>query len=475
MSKKDSTLPSEDEKVATTTREEKEGKTIKRGGFLYVIMFVHGLSLLFSWSALILSYYYFTHRLESLKHSDYVLDYLLLIFFSVRLVFLFVTPYILRVINHFYMIRISQTGIFLCFLLFGIMALVGENWSTGAFMSLVILIVLLSAIFSVAAYLSGLAIVALIPPHYTQAMSAGQGSASLISSVMKMIAVFASNRSSSVGSDSVIYFWMTSFCSLLSLLLFWPVRSIVRQWDTITQVPEASLRSEDNCEVGTLLKVSSSPSPSIQLQSRPQSPVAIYSIKETFSRYYRTYTHIRGYFWFLFTTMFQYIFIVPAFVNMTRSTQVENYGPADSLYSIKVFPVFILLIIGISDFTGRMILRSKKCQIRHPLFHPLLILFRFVAMPFIMLGNMCLERGMIYPFPRPFANDIIFAILLSLYTFSGGYSITHLLMFAPKKAPEDFRKDASFVLVFCQGIGMFVGVLCALLYKMLLYGLAKTG
>jgi hypothetical protein len=425
------------------------GPTILDNILLYSIMFVYGLSLLFAWNALLLSYHYFTH---SLNQNPYILDYLLMIFFTVRLAFLFVVPKLLKHLGHFTLILISQAALCLCFVVLGLISIFRSVIPDGVFISILVIVVLASAIFSVIAYQCGLAIAMLVPPKFIQALSAGQGSAGFISSLMKFIAVLVSRDPSvDLGQDSGKYFFMTSACSLIALVSFLPVRRMLPKWtkQRLVILSEEEMSKEPNTVV--------------------LEPQELEDQQSALKTHYHIYKMVPKDFWFIFLTMFQYIFIVPAFINMTRSEYWQLYTEEFAFYTVKVFNIVLFLIMGMGDFIGRMMLGFQFAQIKHHMLHPLLIGIRFLMIPFILLGNLWFEGSTdIYPIKRIFTNDAFSIIMLTLFVFTGGYSITHLMMFLPGKIPEHRRKESSLVAVIFMGFGMLCGVSLALLYKFLL-------
>lgn len=395
---------------------------------------MYGLASIFSWNAIILSSYYFTQRLENWKTNIYVSDWLLMAFSLIRIAYLFSSPLILRLLNHFTMIHSSQAGLCLCFLSFALLSLLGESLSNEIFFTLIVTLVILSSIFSGIVYQSGLAVLTAVPAIYTQATSMGQGTTGIIASIMKLVSIIMSKGESNIGYDSMIYFWMTFSFSLLAFVLFIPVKKMIDFW------PE-NFQEKDQ----------------VNIQKEP-----------LVKSYISAYQKIKKDAIFMFITMLQYMFIAPTFVNMTRSTKFQD-NEIDSIYSPKIFSIFLLLIMAIGDFLGRMILRFKVTQIQHAALHPILIIIRCIMIPIILLGNLYFQgNNDTYPLSRPFANDISSLIILTLLSFTGGYAVTHLFMFGPRKVEMYQREKASFVMVFFRVMGMFLGAVFAFLYKLLL-------
>lgn len=454
---------------------------------MYLIIYMQGLSLLFAWSSLMNSGNFFIDRLAGMKDNYFMLDYLLVVFFGVRLVFVLASRYIMGWIRPFRLVVISQLATTIIFLIFGSLALWHALPNT-VFLVLAVILVFLSAAFAVASFVSVYFILSGLDPKFTQAIALGHASAGLVTALLKMIAILVSAAAVDAGqeafaetghTDSVIYFYLASLIAFVALLLFLPMKRVdARKKHGLGLSPTStadsdadSLKMSPKHDVAGLdaLSASASAAAAAATSDPVPAPSLCFKAKAFMREHYRVYKEIKVFFWCIFIVLYQMVLIVPAFIYLTQSTHASK---EINFYHYKIYPIFNLIVFSLGDFMGRFILRWPQFTLKTPKYLILISMLRFLFIPLYLFGNIVLQRGTC-SLSSALSSDVFFSMSIWVFGFSGGFMMTNLLMYGPKAVQDEKdRNMASFCIIFCQGVALVLAASSALLLKVLLYATA---
>uniref|UniRef100_A0AAR2KEU2 Solute carrier family 29 member 2 n=1 Tax=Pygocentrus nattereri TaxID=42514 RepID=A0AAR2KEU2_PYGNA len=116
-------------------------------------------------------------------------------------------------------------------------------------------------------------------------------------------------------------------------------------------------------------------------------------------------------------------------------------------------PVCCFLVFNLMDWTGRTVTSLVQWPPKESRLFPMLVVFRVIFVPLLMLCNVQ-ERHFL---PVFFSNDVLFVIIMMLFSISSGYGVCLSMSYAPQLvAPKD-AETAGALMTFFLASGLSLG------------------
>lgn len=142
--------------------------------------------------------------------------------------------------------------------------------------------------------------------------------------------------------------------------------------------------------------------------------------------------------------------VYPAITILIQSTHKAEKTAWTDIYFL---PVLNYLLFNTGDYLGRIIAGIVKWPKNNPTIIFVLTLMRFAFVPAFLVCNITQK----HPLPILIHSDVIFIVMMALFSLSNGYIANISLMAAPKQVEDHEKEMASSILAAFMGIGLTFG------------------
>lgn len=412
---------------------------------VYFNMFYQGISNALPWNVLIFAHDYFKERLRDVPQAENFLLYFVLIFMTMKFVFLVSGIKATSLVSTDHQVTWSIAINTVVFLSLGVSSAVYFTHLLGYYYMLLML-VLLAALFSAFTEAGFLAMLAHFPARYTQSYLIGHGFAGVITALLHMCTALGTASAVS-RTFAEMYFGFATIVVLSSLLLYRYMQGL-DMFQYYYQRGQSSIRAKK--EEDRLAR---------ETGMRPGE----------YSTTLQILRQILDLFATIFILTWLSVLVSPMLVFMTQPRQLVETGMFKADQSF--FHVFALLLASIFDLLGRCLPSlSSLALTRMPFL--LVASVRLLVLPLLVVGNIRLEHYSL-PFAPLYANDYVFFTIVALKAFTGGYLGTLCMMWSPFRVKQMDRSRGVTLMVYSMGLGLLFGAISAFGLKQLLIAVSK--
>ena len=406
---------------------------------VYFGMFYQGISNLLPWNVLIFAYDYFEMRLRNVPEASNFLLHFVLIFMTMKFLFLISGIKITYWIRPDLTVQLSIGMNASIFLIIGIICAI-PTINLKTYYYILIIVVLMAALFSAFIEAGFLAILAHFPSCYTQSYMVGHGFAGVVTALLHL--------SSAMGTSSALskrfaelYFGFTAFIIFLSAFLFRYMKELdmFQHYFKKGQAVQLAKVERERLAQETGMHVEQGS-----------------SYREVLCKTYDLILTVFIITWFN-------LLISPLLILMTQSSAKEATIATSSK---SFFHVFALLICSVFDLIGRCLPAISSLALTKMPFLAAASA-RLLFLPLFIFGNIRLE-GFELPFYPLYKSDWLFFIIIAVKAFTGGYFSTLCIMWTPFRVHEVDRNKAVTLVVYSLGFALLAGAISAYLLKQLL-------
>ncbi|XP_038076387.1 equilibrative nucleoside transporter 1-like [Patiria miniata] len=396
--------------------------------FIFFLMSIHGIATLLPWNMFITADSYFTdHKFgnvsDSAEYKDKFVSYIGIAGFIPNVFFLavslFVPPKSSRLAN-----MIALNMMLTLFVITTILAIIDSSEWPGAFFGITMATVVLFN-GAAAVYQSGIfAFSAKLPGSYLQSYIVGQGLGGTFVAVISIITLATTD---SVQTAGIAYFTcavVVLFIAVISLILVYKSAFVDYHHNVAMQV--LTEKEKEAVEEAT----------------RPITLLYIFK---------RIWVDALS----VWLTFFVTLAIFPAFNLGVVSTTEEPHSDFIAMYFT---PLTCFFTFNFCDFIGSMVPAVLKWP-----FHKYTWIVANVRILFFPLFILCNYRPATRTLPVYF-NDIVYIIIMVIFSLSNGYFKTVIMMEGPQKVPPEWAGKAASMMCFFLVLGIFCGLQFSLFF-----------
>uniref|UniRef100_A0AAR2IUN3 Solute carrier family 29 member 2 n=1 Tax=Pygocentrus nattereri TaxID=42514 RepID=A0AAR2IUN3_PYGNA len=156
---------------------------------------------------------------------------------------------------------------------------------------------------------------------------------------------------------------------------------------------------------------------------------------------------------FIWVMAFCVTFIFTVTLSVFPAVTVDVKTVYSGKWELYFSPVCCFLVFNLMDWTGRTVTSLVQWPPKESRLFPMLVVFRVIFVPLLMLCNVQ-ERHFL---PVFFSNDVLFVIIMMLFSISSGYGVCLSMSYAPQLvAPKD-AETAGALMTFFLASGLSLG------------------
>jgi len=336
-----------------------------------------------------------------------------------------------------------------------ITALVYPEIDPIVFFWVIMVLVLLTGLYSSFCQNGLFVISSKLPSRYTASLMNGQGFAGVAVSLSQIIATSlapqeANPSPGNVKFSALIYFVVALVVLVVSLLIFFaiykfPVFQYFENAHMKRIMREQFFREQSGGEESKSL-----------MENHPLASPS----------YWTVFKQI----WFLaLSVFFVFVITLSLFPSIVASIQSVNTSSSNRIYH-DLFVPFTFLLYNAGDFFGRIL--GEKIDIIRPKRLWIFVFLRTIFFPLFLLSNVILFDSAGNPvdlyLPKVFAYDELFWVLMLLFGLSNGFLANRAMILGPDQVNDKEKEKAGAIMVFFLMSGLFFGSLCSFLMRYLL-------
>ncbi len=426
--------------------------------FIYVLVFLLGVSGHLPWNAILTAQPYFNARLAQSSIGSEFAAHFAIIFKALKLAIFSAVSLAGLKINNKLWVGVSALGNVLVFSLLAAMVKSGSVSANVFYLSTLALVV--AAGLFLALYECGMySILGPFPSRLTQSFLAGNAIGGIMAALNMIVAFYSAKNN--IYASTKTYFIVSTLVFLASFGLFivfvctdyfkyyqrrLALYSVVSQATSPREYLKQTLIAKDGSEEALIINKRGSYKNLLDGQTQDL-------IRRLWSPNLA-----------LFFIGFVNLAIFPALVSVTESMKASS--PTASPFQRELFVPLAFLLLSVADFVGKM-LPSLTLFRLEGLSFTMLSLARFSFIPLFLLGNIKLH-GHSLIFPSILASDGLFFMLIIAAFLSAAYLATLIMISAPKRVEVSEQSRATVLLCSALQLGVFGGAIFSLFLKLTL-------
>ncbi|ORX44347.1 hypothetical protein BCR36DRAFT_586206 [Piromyces finnis] len=417
----------------------------------YVMFVVFGLTMLCAWNLWITAVPFFRNRLSGTIFQDNFQNYISIMFMLTNTLSSFITLKIQEKISINRRIIGSLMLLIFCFLATSVLSLISDM-NPYLFFIIIMILIVISAISTAVLQNGGFGLAAQLPNIYMQGIMNGQGLAGAVVVVIQ-IAIVANTQDT--GNNTEPEFLKNMYLYFFAVVLI-TITCLVGYLKVIRKVALRIINNSVNQTEGerALNLNDNEETPLIRHENTPRNESLIISndqkIKRTMKK---TNVQISA----LFCTSVVTLSLFPSVISGIESI---NKGKNSNYYN-NLFVSFAFLIFTLCDWLGKVMPGHPKLIIRNK---RIINIVSFSRILFIFLFMVCnvqfkdnygnsLDRSL----PILVRSDILYFIILVVFSISNGYISSLLLMITPELVDDDEKELSGSIMVFVLTFGLASG------------------
>jgi len=419
----------------------------------YVMFIIFGLTMLCAWNLWITAVPFFKNRLGGTIFQDNFQNYISIVFMFTNTVSSFITLKIQQKISINRRILGSLLLLIFCFLTTTILSLISDM-NPYAFFIIIMSLIVISAVSTAILQNGGFGLAAQLPNIYMQGIMNGQGLAGAVVVFIQIaIVINTQDTENDTGPgflrNMYLYFLAVVLITLICLIGYLTViRKIAAKAinDSINNTDERS--SNTNNEESPLIQNNDT-------NSNSENQIAISNEQKIIN----TFMKIKIQALSLFCTFVVTLSLFPSVISGIESINKEK----NSNYYNNLFVSIAFLIFTLCDWLGKVIPGYPKFVIKSTRIINTASFSRILFIFLFMICNVQFKDTYGNPLDRTLPilirSDLLYFIILFIFSLSNGYISSLLLMITPDLVNDDEKELSGSIMVFVLTFGLACGSL----------------
>ncbi|XP_036439071.1 equilibrative nucleoside transporter 2 [Colossoma macropomum] len=447
----------------------KEEAPTDRGYLVGIIFFILGLGTLLPWNFFMTASMYFNNRLNTPENSNGTVTAKKEYYFNNWMTLLSQLPLLLfTLLNSILYQRVSEkmriagSLVFILILFILTAILVKVPMENDRFFSITMATIWFINSFGAVLQGSLFGLVGLLPQKYSAVFMSGQGLGGTFAAIAMLLAIASETDDKTAALGYFIAPCVGTVVTLISYLLlpklefarFYLDKSTSQTYELETshqllpkETPQESFELNGHAN-GSVPKENPSGLASEEGDGGRQAFVSLETAnsKEKKSSVLEVFKKI----WVMaFCVTFVFTVTLSVFPAVTVDVKTVYSGK----WELYFIPVCCFLVFNVMDWTGRTVTSLVQWPPKESRLFPMLVIFRVIFVPLLMLCNVQERRFL----PVFFSNDVLFVIIMMLFSISSGYCVCLSMSYAPQLVVPKDAETAGALMTFFLALGLSLG------------------